>query len=38
MTIPIFRPSMGDEEIEAVVENFKVRVVGLGPKTKKLVV
>lgn len=33
--IPIFRPSMGDEEIEAVAEVLKSGWIGLGPKTKE---
>jgi len=33
--IPIFRPSMGEEEIEAVAEVLKSGWIGLGPKTKE---
>ncbi len=33
--IPIFRPSMGDEEIEAVAEVLRSGWIGLGPKTKE---
>lgn len=33
--IPIFRPSMGDEEIEAVAEVLKSGWIGLGPKTEE---
>ena len=33
--IPIFRPSMGDEEIGAVAEVLKSGWIGLGPKTKE---
>jgi perosamine synthetase len=33
--IPVFRPSMGDEEITAVAEVLKSGWIGLGPKTKE---
>jgi len=33
--IPIFRPSMGEEEIKAVSEVLKSGWIGLGPKTKE---
>ena len=33
--IPVFRPSMGDEEVKAVEEVLKSGWIGLGPKTKE---
>lgn len=33
--IPVFRPSMGDEEINAVAEVLRSGWLGLGPKTKE---
>ncbi|HJH27262.1 MAG TPA: DegT/DnrJ/EryC1/StrS aminotransferase family protein [Methanophagales archaeon] len=33
--IPIFRPSMGEEEIEAVAEVLKSGWIGIGPKTEE---
>lgn len=33
--IPVFRPSMGDEEIEAVAAVLRSGWIGLGPKTKE---
>jgi len=33
--IPIFRPSMDEEEIEAVAETLRSGWIGLGPKTKE---
>ncbi len=33
--IPVFKPSFGDEEIEAVREVFQSGWIGLGPKTKE---
>src|SRR5688500_17671410 len=32
--IPVFRPSLGDEEIEAVADVMRSGWIGLGPKTK----
>lgn len=34
-TIPVFRPSMGQEEIDAVAEVIKSGWIGLGPKTEQ---
>jgi perosamine synthetase len=34
-TIPIFRPSIGDEEIDAVAEVLRSGWIGLGPKTEE---
>jgi perosamine synthetase len=33
--IPVFKPSFGDEELEALKEPFKTGWIGLGPKTKE---
>jgi len=33
--IPVFRPSMGDDEVKAVGEVLKSGWIGLGPKTKE---
>lgn len=33
--IPVFRPSMGDEEVKAVEEVLRSGWIGLGPKTKE---
>jgi perosamine synthetase len=33
--IPVFRPSMGDEEIEAVAQTLRSGWIGLGPKTEE---
>jgi perosamine synthetase len=33
--IPLFKPSFGDEELEALREPFKSGWIGLGPKTKE---
>ena len=33
--IPVFRPSMGDEEVQAVGDVLKSGWIGLGPKTKQ---
>ncbi len=33
--IPVFRPSMGEEEIQAVAEVLRSGWIGLGPKTKE---
>jgi perosamine synthetase len=33
LNIPVFRPYVGDEEIQAVTEVLKSRWIGLGPKT-----
>ncbi|MFH1409228.1 MAG: DegT/DnrJ/EryC1/StrS family aminotransferase [Nanoarchaeota archaeon] len=33
--IPIFRPSVGQEELDAIAETFKSGWIGLGPKTKE---
>lgn len=33
--IPVFRPSMGEEEIQAVAEVIKSGWIGLGPKTRE---
>lgn len=33
--IPVFRPSYGEEEVEALREIFKTGWIGLGPKTKE---
>lgn len=35
MTIPVFKPSFGKEELEALKEPFKTGWIGLGPKTKE---
>ncbi len=32
--IPVFKPSFGEEELEALREPFKTGWIGLGPKTK----
>lgn len=34
--IPVFRPQIGNEEIEAISEVLKSHWIGLGPKTKEL--
>src|SRR3989344_123084 len=34
--IPVFRPQIGQEEIDAISEVLKSRWIGLGPKTKEL--
>jgi perosamine synthetase len=34
-TIPLFKPSYGEEELEALREPFKSGWIGLGPKTKE---
>jgi perosamine synthetase len=33
--IPVFKPSFGEEELEALREPFKTGWIGLGPKTKE---
>jgi len=33
--IPVFRPSFGEEELEALRETFRTGWIGLGPKTKE---
>lgn len=33
--LPVFRPSMGDEEIEAIAQTLRSGWIGLGPKTKE---
>jgi dTDP-4-amino-4,6-dideoxygalactose transaminase len=33
--IPVFKPSFGEEEIEALREPFESGWIGLGPKTKE---
>ena len=34
--IPVFKPSFGEEELEALREPFKTGWIGLGPKTKRV--
>jgi perosamine synthetase len=34
--IPIFKPTLGDEELKEVKDSFDSHWIGLGPKTKKL--
>ena len=33
--IPVFKPSFGEEELEALREPFKSGWIGLGPKTRE---
>ncbi len=35
MKIPIFKPTLGDEELKEVKDSFDSHWIGLGPKTKK---
>jgi perosamine synthetase len=36
MTVPLFRPSLGTEELRGIKEIFKTGWIGLGPKTAEL--